>query len=80
MVIIMKQFMKRYITIILEGICFGAVFTILTVLKAKLNFNISDKEIIIWSLVIWVVFSFIIRTIMDKINSKEVDKATINMK
>lgn len=76
----MKHFMKRYITILLEGMCFGVVFTIFTVLKDKLNLNISDKAIIIWSIVLWVVASFIIRTIMDKVNIKKVDNsANTNM-
>jgi hypothetical protein len=68
--------MKRYISILFEGICFGVVFTIFITLKDKLNLNISEKEIIIWSLVIWVVCSVIIRTIMDKINIKKVENQT----
>lgn len=71
--------MKRYISILIEGICFGIVFTIFITLRDKLNLNISEKEIILWSLVIWVAVSVIVRTIMDKINIKKVEnQAHIN--
>lgn len=69
----MNQFMKRYINILLEGMCFGVVFIIFTIAKDKLNLNISEKELIIWALVLWVAVSIIIRTIMEKIDNKKVD-------
>lgn len=68
-----KHFFNRYINILFDSICFGVLFTIFMILKEKLKFNIGDKELIIWALVLYVVASIIIRTIMDKINNKKVD-------
>ncbi len=63
--------MKQYIKMLIEGMCFGVVFVILKELKDIINLNISDKEVIIWSLVLWVVIILIIRSVMDKFSNKE---------